>query len=342
MNEKLHSLLSLLGPIIVALIIAIRIKDSGLSKRERSETLPTRLEQIAGVLLPLIVFGMARKTQISASLGLSFLIGFSLPIVVYVVLMVVNRLSIFNNILSNDGSANHLLLSSFGGGNRGNLLILVAFGAQISLESDVIKHFIVLDLGNLMCLLSFGFLMASRLSTTKEKELQLTDVIKRILRNPGTYAGLVLASQLPAFKDTDLARHLSTADPLLIAISPFLSLLFPFCIFLAIFLRIQRLQDVLSAARDVMTCFAFARALAALAILVVLLAFGAPTELLIATGILLFMPPSSFLWIKLSRVSPHIPAGSRRKTIYLAPNFVYFAMLLVALLFGLVSAQLSA
>lgn len=334
MNDKLHSLLSLLGPVLLALFVAAKLNHASLAGKGKSEHIAKVLELIASVLLPLVVLSVVRRTEISTSLWIPFVIGFLLPIFVYVVVLAVARLPMVAGVFSTEGRVNHLLLSSFGGGNRGNLLVLTAFGTQSSIAPDVIKQFVVLDLGNLMCLLTLGFLMVGRVCK-KKNELKLSDILETLLKNPGTYAAILIFLQLPAFRDTDLARAVTTFDPLLKATGPFLNPLFSFCIFLAIFIRIERLSGVLVDTSGVISSFVISRATAAVGILTLLAVLDLPTELLIATAILALMPPSSFLWTRISQISPIIPAASKRKAIYLVPNFFFFAMLAGAFIWGL-------
>lgn len=335
MTGKLYGLLALLGPVLFALLVAVKLKHSSASINGRAENIASKLETMASILLPIIVLNAVRRTEISAQLWLTFIIGFALPILVYFIIFLVAKLPMAIKIFSNDGPTNHLLLSSFGGGSRGNLLILTAFGSHVALGSDVIKHFVVLDMGNLICLLSVGFFLLGRIAITREQPY-FKEIIEKLFKNPGTYAVLLVFLQLPIFRDTKLASIIASLDPFFSIASPFIGMFFSFFIFLSIFIRLEKYSEVLDGAKDVIIFFCFSRGITAIGIAVFLVVLRSPVELLIASVILVLMPPSSFLWARISQISEAIPAPSIQKAIYLVPNFLYFGMLFIAFLLELI------
>jgi hypothetical protein len=334
LDGKLQNLVTLLGPVLLAIFVVGSLKHSSHGTPAKSEQLAKVLELIASILLPLIVLNIVRRTEIVNALWWTFVIGFLLPIVVYFVVSAIATLKLFSGVFSSEKPINRLLLSSFGGGNRGNLLILTTFGAQATIGPDVIKHFVVLDLGNLMCLLTLGFWLVGRL-TKASTDLRLSEMVETLFKNPGTYAAILIFLQLPGLRETNIAKLITSFDLILKATGPFLNALFSFCIFLAIFVRIDRLSEVLKDAWDVILSFMCSRIAAALGITALLMAFQLQRELLVATAVLALMPPSSFLWTRISQAVPNIPPPSKRKAIYLVPNFFYFALLGGALLWGL-------
>lgn len=334
MDGKLHSVVFLLGPALSALLLLAGLRYSSLSRKLEPERIARFLDRTASFMLPLIVLSAVHRTDISTSLWASFVVGFFLPISVYVVVLAVARLPFFASLFANDGRTNHLLLSSFGGGNRGNLLILTAFASPTSIGPDIIKQFVVLDLGNLICLLSLGFWMVDALSSERSK-IQIRLILESLYRNPGTYAVILMFLHLPTFQGTFLERSVSSFARLLEGSASFLNPLFSFCIFSSIFIRIGRLSSVLVDARDVILCFLLSRGSASFAILTLLGVLGLPIDLLIATAILALMPPSSFLWTRILQRDQGMPDWSKRKVIYLVPNFFYFAMLAAAFVWGL-------
>jgi len=329
LDAKFQSLVALLGPVLLAIFVVAKLKP-----KAKSEHIAKVLELVASILLPLVVLNVVRRTEISNALWWTFAIGFSLPIVVYCIVSAISGLRFFSGVFSSEGQINRLLLSSFGGGNRGNLLILIAFGAQTSIGPNVIKQFVVLDLGNLICLLTLGFWCVARASQ-RRVDLRLSEILEKLLKNPGTYAAILIFLQIPGFRENNLAKLITTFDPILKATAPFLNALFSFCIFLAIFIRIERLSEVLQDTRDVILSFICSRISAAVLLLMLLVMLNLQNELLIATTILALMPPSSFLWTRISQAIPDIPHPSKRKALYLVPNFFYFALLGGAFLWGL-------
>ena len=327
MTDPLPKLIAILGPILLALFVVLRLP-------EKSNKQAEVLEEISSVLLPLVVLNVVRRTDTLEPIWSAFGIGFLLPVIVYLVVSVFARFQKFSPLFSSDGPINRLLLSSFGGGNRGNLLILTAFGTQAAIAPNLISQFVYLDLGNFLCLLTLGFLRVSQLSPDKNYPTTLTGILRQ-LANPGVIAAILVFLQLPGFRENDIAKFITTFDPLLNAAGPCLNFIFSFCIFLSIFIRVDDLKQVLTDFSVVISFFILSRIAAAIFSLLLLYFFGSTSEIYYALVILILMPPSSYLWQRISRFIPQVPTLSKRQAIYLLPNLIYFVLLAGAFLLGL-------
>lgn len=346
MDTKLIHFAILLGPVVLAYFVVGRLNAVSTATRNESERISRTFELVASTLLVLIVLKTVRHTEISIDLWRTFVIGFLIPIIVYLVVSAFAKVQRFSGIFSEERAIIKLLFSSFGGGNRGNLLLLVAFGAQLTFGPEVIKQFVILDLGNLVCLLTLGFWRISWLAIhrterrIKAKHLSPREMVETFLKAPGTVVVVLILLQLPGLRETSIAKLISEVlvtdiDPILKATAPFLSPLFSFCIFLAIFVRIENSSEFREPLREVMPLFISSRIAAAVAVLAPMIFFHVHSELLVAIVVLTFMPPSSFLWTRIARTFPTIPKASRRNAIYLVPNFLYLVLLGGAFLWGL-------
>ncbi len=331
----LNKLISVLTPLLIAVIIYFLFKYKSKSKLNSKS-----LENFANILLPFIVLNAIRKTEIKASLFSSFAVGFLLSINVYTVLFAISKFSFAKNIFSNDKKENRiikLLFSSFGGGNRGNLLVLTAFGTQHSIGSDVIKHFVILDLGNLISIISYIFFMIKLSTNSNNLKISLHKLPFEIIKTPLTYVMLIVILQLPEFKNTYLSNALENAGVVFdnIYFASLLSMSFSTLIFLSVFIRMENASQLFKNIKNIIYTFLAARITTVFIIDLTLYFFNFPKELIIATSVLTLMPPSSLVWTKILQSSPSIPESSKREAVYLIPIFIYFIFLSIAFVWGL-------
>ncbi len=196
----LNKLISVLAPLFITVVIFFFFKYKSKYKLNSKS-----LENFASFLLPFIVLNAVRKTEIKPTLFGSFLVGFLLPVVVYIILFAVSKLSVTGVLFSVQKKARRiiqLLFSSFGGGNRGNLLVLTAFGTQLSISSDVIKHFVILDLGNLINIITLGILTVRMSVDSNNIKTKLSRLPIEIIKTPLTYIFLIVVFQIPALHNS--------------------------------------------------------------------------------------------------------------------------------------------
>lgn len=342
MDSKYFNLLTILWPMLLAYYTVSKLKTSGASSASKKfEDLAKAIEQVAGVLLPVVILNTVRKTEISANLLTTFFVGFMLPIAVYLVIKLLSKNSYLAKLYPKEKKLIHMLLASFGGGNRGNLLLLTAFSSATAFGANVISQFIVLDLGNFLCILTVGFFVADTLSR-KSTKLGFTDIVEKVRNSPVFYAAILIISQLPSFRHTAIGSLLDNINPIFDIVGKTINSYFAFFIFLAIFLRLEDLSKLIVYAGKVLLSFIFFRLISVAFIFIIFFFTHASIELYIATSVLLFMPPSSVLWLKLSQVEPLKTDSLDRKHIYLIPNLLYLVFMALAFVVALAFPELLA
>ncbi len=343
MEDKLQSITTILAPVLIAYFVASNLGNKKIEQTKRNE-LAGALETVASILLPLVILGIVRHTEISGSLWWTLMIGFMLPILMFVIASLASRVKYFAETVGHDRerSIREMLLASFGGGNRGNLLILTAFGSQIGSQLGVSQHFVVLDLGNLLCLLFLGFAYVNRL-TAYRAEYNLSEVLESLFKHPGFYIVLLILLQLPLLRDSKLGLAVSEFETLFKVAGPTLSLLFSFLVFLSIFLRIETVSKVIFGGGKVFMLFFIVRICGLALVVSALVWFSMGISTILATMVLCLMPPSSFLWAKTKDVNMKNAAGQcpqGREQVYIIPNFFYFVLLFMAILWGVIGQTL--
>jgi hypothetical protein len=332
----MNGALSLLGPIFLACLGFFFVKNSRrFSSASRVDQLAKNFETAASWCLPLIVFRMVRKTAIDDSLWLTFALGFSLPVVVFFLLFLVRKVFLPRQMFAEEPLLKGFLFSSFGGGNRGNLLILIAFQGHSDLGAQVIKHFVVMDLGNLLFLLTFGFWAVSRYLESKPEGPSLSSSLQRLMKTPTTYLVIAIFLNTPWFGRFGLELLFIKVDTICDFLTPFLAPFVSFSIFFALFIRTQSLRQVVNDVGRVLPMFVLVRGLAALLLSLISLYLGFDRALTFACSCLLLMPPSSILWLKISSSVPRTVNSSTRDAVYLTPNVFYLLILCMAVLWSL-------
>lgn len=342
MDSKYYNLLTILWPMLLAYYTVSKLKSSEKnSTSKKFEGLAKAIEQVAGVLLPIVILNAVRKTEISSNLLTTFFVGFMLPIAVYLVIKILLKHSRLSGLYPKEKSLIHMLLSSFGGGNRGNLLLLTVFSSATIFGADVITQFVILDLGNFLCILTVGFFLADTLSK-KPSKLSLTEIIEKGKSSPVFYASILIISQLPYFRHTAIGSLLDNVNPLFDIAGKTINSYFAFFIFLAIFLRLEDLSKLIEYAGKVLLSFVLFRLISAVVIFMLYFSAHAKIELYIATLVLLLMPPSSVLWLKLSQVEPIKHNSTDREHVYLIPNLLYLVFMATAFAIALAFPELLA
>lgn len=336
MDSKLYKLIYVLFPLLIALIIFFFFKYKSKFKLNSKS-----LENFASLLLPFIILNVVRKTEIKPTLFGSFWVGFLLPVVVYIILFAVSKFSLTEKLFSIEKKEKkiiQILLSSFGGGNRGNLFVITAFGTQLSISSDIIKHFVILDLGNLINIITIGFLAIKLSTNSNNVKVKLHKLPLEILKTPLTYIILIIIFQIPAFRNTEFVKAFSILSFIFDNkyFNLLLNLSFSTLIFLSVFIRMENASKILKNISDIIYTFIISRISAVLIIDTTLYFFNFPKELIIATSVLALMPPSSLVWTKISQSSPQIPDDSKREAVYLVPIFIYFILLSIAFIWNFI------
>jgi hypothetical protein len=340
----MNSVLSLLGPILLAFLGFFFVKNiSYFGSASRVDRLAKSFETAASWCLPLIVLRMVRKTNIDDSLWLTFALGFLLPVVVFLVFVLARKMLALKPMFSEEPLLKGFLFSSFGGGNRGNLLILIAFGAHSSLGPQVIKHFVVMDLGNLLFLLTVGFWAVRHYLEGKPEGQLFVTSLQRLLKTPTTYLVAAIFLNTPWFNRLGLEPVFGRVDTICDFLIPFLAPFVSFSIFFALFIRTQSLRQVVNDIGQVLPMFVLVRGLAALLLGLILslmlglksMWLGFDMAIAFACSCLLLMPPSSILWLKISSSVPRTVNSSTRDAVYLTPNVFYLLILCIAVVWSL-------
>jgi hypothetical protein len=321
----MEKLLTFLAPLILAYYVAEKLAPA--YDQSTSRKIAGVFEKVAGILLPLLILSIVRRMVISDELWLVTIVGFVVPVVFYLVVPGIAKMVGGPPVDGPANIANRMLFASFGGGNRGNL-ILVILAAAGAVPAEVTPHFVALDLGNLLCLVTLGFFLLARHSNAPSPQnIRLTQIAKYILTAPGFYAAILVALQLPGLREKDLGRYITTWDPTIQAVGDFLIPFFSFFVFLALFIRSEHLGTIIRKARPILRLFSAARLVPALVLFVAAMRFQ--SAFLASLAVLILMPPSSYLWGKISGLSDADDAN------YIVPNVFYFVVLAAAFLYGL-------
>jgi hypothetical protein len=321
----MEKLLPLLGPVILAFFVASKMAPH--YDQTTARNIAKIFETVAGVLLPLLILSIVRNIEVSNDLWQISAIGFVIPIGYYLAIPYLSKLVSGPSLNAAQHRPSRLLFSSFGGGNRGNLMLLVLATAGL-VTPEVTPLYVALDLGNLLCVVTLGFILATPYSGLPN--LRLSEVAQKILASPGFYAAIMVASHLPGLREKHLWTLITSFDPTIRAIGTFITPFFSFFVFLAIFIRSENLTDVIRRSPPVVRLFVVAHVLPAVAVL--WLTYYLPSAFLTAIAVLVLMPPSSYLW---SRITGKHPDPDAHEDAYLIPNLFYFIALGVAIVFTL-------
>lgn len=316
-------------PILLAFFAVVRLKKSYEGKVQKGELehIAKAVDKIAGLLLIPVIFNAITKVDHFDWFFATFAAGFMLPVVTFAVVRLASK---FTN-LSVDISM-QLLFSSFGGGNRGNLLLLVLFGVTTSIQSPYMTHFAILDLGNFICLLTLGFYAVKKSeSNDANADFEFTNFINSIIKSYGFYAlTLLVIVKNPPLKP--LADLLGMLNPIFEKNQSAINALFTFLIFLAIFLRLEYVNK--SDIRNMMLPFLCYRAITCIVVYLIYSLFSLPLVIYVVTLILLLMPPSSVLWSRLE-IKPN-----NLLLAYTLPNLLYFALIFLALIITFINPDI--
>lgn len=163
--ELIFKLFHIISPLILGVFIAViyifkQKKILNLNKISE-DIFYTKKEVVAefceffvlNLLLPLFVMESIINQPLSCDDLIILLSGFLCPLFVY--LIAKNYSKFINNgfFSLHDNKSFGLIVSTFGGGNRGIILILLIFGASKYLP-DILKFFVVFDLGNFLFLVT--------------------------------------------------------------------------------------------------------------------------------------------------------------------------------------------
>lgn len=325
----MDKLTEIIGPILISFYIA---KELSRHQMESDlEIIAKVFDKVAGLLLPILIIVIIKGARISEVVLAASIIGFWIPIILYAATPWLNRILNGPAMDGASGARNRLLFSSFGGGNRGNLL-LVLLGSSGLVTSGAVTYFIALDLGNLFCLVTLGFLIAGRLNAKEKEPWRLSEMTEKVMRSPVFIAILVIVSQFPSVLRQVPWLALTDFDPIIDSFGASIKSIFAIFVFVPIFLRAENLDRLLTQGMQVIRLFLGARIIPALAIFACAIRFN--SDLLAAIGVLIAMPPSSYLWTKLSTNETSHSAKNQKANpsdqssnniaMYLAPNVFYF------------------
>lgn len=342
MFEHLKTAIIILGPLIFAFIVSRGICNKA-KEENKEETIKNYIcvfDLLASILIPFIIFNVIRKAEINYNLWKIVFVGFFLPIFTYVVTLQISKVKAFRELFVTDHIIKLSLFSTFGGGNRGYLLILVAFSQILLNKTSILEYYILLDLGNLICLLLLGNILVKRI-TREKNTLSFGKMIESIFRSPIFYSLLLVISKLPLIHGTEFERFIISLYPFLDLMQPYFSGLFSFIIFLSIFLRLENLSDFFARSIRVLYCFVVSRITTILfSAIFLLFMFHLDPKLLIPFTILALMPPSSILWSWISKTTPNPAKSQHQDVFYLIPNLFYFFLLSLAIIWRLISSFL--
>ncbi len=146
--ELIPKVARIVGPMIFGIILAEMFLMAYNQIQEKRKIKLTREESrndVAGMfefvalkaLLPLYVIDSIMKSPISAKLMLVFAIGFMIPLAVYLISSIYHKVTKGTKLNLSRFNSFRLLISSFGGGNRGTIFVMVLFSLTFALSSHI-------------------------------------------------------------------------------------------------------------------------------------------------------------------------------------------------------------
>ena len=108
---------------------------------------------VLNLLLPLFIIESVISQPLSSTDLIIMLFGFICPLIVYLSAKLYSKFAINTFFSVQNREHFKVIVSTFGGGNRGVILVLLIFGASAYL-SETLKYFVILDLGNFLFLVA--------------------------------------------------------------------------------------------------------------------------------------------------------------------------------------------
>jgi hypothetical protein len=291
------NLASILVPMATGLSLGLAYKwnkrkhmtDKNLFSQENAdsvESIAKFCEFIAlKVLLPFFIIDSLIKSSVSVDLLGVFIVGFLVPLICYWLAKTYTALT-NNSVLSLDNPKElGFIVSTFGGGNRGMLFLLILFGASSSFE-EYVKYFALLDLGNFIFLL---VVIPALLNRAYKKKMAEREPFYR------NYAIVSLFIVSIFFIARELVLQLLDYDlfTLIANTVDYRKPLLGVFIFCAITLRMVISKDLMKGFFFDIIGFFIVRFFAFLLIGSAVYFTNYPKYLTVVVGILLLMPPSS-------------------------------------------------
>ena len=291
---------SVLSPILLGITLGIASRPLIHQSRAR-ETFARVLNDLAlKVLLPFFVIESLIKVELSLTLLFAIAIGFIIPLSTFAGMQVYKLAQQNKPYFPRYFSDLQFVASTFGGGSRGTAILVLLF-ASSSNFGEYMKWFALIDFGNFLCLLTVIKLLMKRHYGGPQSNGETW--LNKLLQN---YAFIALLIAILYFV---LRTYFPKIDSVLGATVNSRRLLFSTLVFWAITIQFNAnaMKGFFADAVALLLGRVFA---AVVVILPLMFLFPNHSPLLIATAILLLMPPSSLVpaMVENAGASPKVSA----------------------------------
>jgi hypothetical protein len=277
------------------------------------------------VLLPWFVIESFLGVTFSPTILVATGIGFLLPLATLFFLGLLKHQRLLGNRLPSHFDDLRFASSTFGGGSRGTALLVLLFSSSSEFQ-NYMRWFVLVDLGNFLCLLTaISFLVRRRYG---EKDAKEKSLFNGLFKN---YAFIAFSIAGIYFMVRSYAPSIDLVLLETVKVRKYLFSAFVFCA-IAMQFRVSKTSSLVVDASLMMA----GRIAAALLLVPIHWIFPLSTELVVATGILLLMPPSSMLPAMISNVGASTTTNSYINSLIGATNlfYIFLVALGVVLLFS--------
>lgn len=277
------------------------------------------LEAVAlKILLPSFVIEALLKTEAGGDLLGAFSVGFLMPPASLLAVSIYNRLTAHSMLRLSSYAAFRFLTSTFGGGNRGTIFLILLFGQTDSFP-EYIKYFTALDFGNFLCLLLVvRFLIRKTFGTAPAAP-------RSLLGNYALAVLLIVASYF-LLERIGLVEH-GQMRAWLSSNSGLRKTLLTVLLFCAIVLRIRISPSLMSRFWSDAIGFLIVRSVVIGVVVCAGKAFSLPQPFMLSAVVLLCMPPSSLMPSFLSDTVAQRSSIEYINTMTVAYNLIYLLVL---------------
>lgn len=337
---------AILGPMLLGISLAVGC-NKFLKKKQKKNTdqdyhkskklIATVSDYLSiSLLLPSFLFESMLNMKSWTDILLAFFVGFFIPLLCYYLVKRYVKYTDNKEYAPSKYKSFPFLVSTFGGGNRGNIFIIALFSTS-SHFNDYIKYFSALDLGNLFFLLLIvPFLLKSEYASKPLKQTSFLSFLKEpivigLLVVLGLFISREVVRTFWEFDISSILSHYATER----------KLVFTVFIFFAITLRVDFAKGNLNNFFYDLLAFYSVR-IVSMVIIVLLLLFIFPTSystklVIFSAIILLLMPPSSILpgMLPTPSTTAEVIDATYANTTFAAFNIVYFLYLAVGIIINL-------
>ncbi|MDH5181206.1 MAG: hypothetical protein OEZ39_02330 [Gammaproteobacteria bacterium] len=289
LSAKLAPIFVIFMPITTGIIIGVSSRGKYGRATEKKMAALCEGAALKG-FLPFFVIESIHKTTLGVDLVLGFIIGFLLPLLAYLGMLLYGAIFTGKQFLPPRIRDLRILTATYGGGNRGTALFVLLFAASAHYQ-DYLKWFAIVDLGNFICLLLIiSWLIAKQYGTPA---LDNKGLLQRLLSNYAVTMVLLVGFYFILVNTT------SWFEAFLAETVEFRKVMFSFFVFMAIALRFEH-GTLKNFFIDLLAFFSARIFTAVVTLLLLMLLSLTPfltnfLPIYLAVIILLLMPPSSFV-----------------------------------------------